>query len=134
MNMLGEIIDLQSLEDSRGGLVVAETQRHIPFEVKRVYWIHGTQSGVERGFHAHKALRQVAVVVSGSCYMVLDDGIDQATVHLNSPTQGVLIGPRVWHVMSNFSKDCVLLVFADMHYDELDYIRSYDEFTSWISK
>ena len=134
MNMLGEIIDLQSLEDSRGGLVVAETQRHIPFEVKRVYWIHGTQSGVERGFHAHKALRQVAVAVSGSCYMVLDDGIDQATVHLNSPKQGVLIGPRVWHVMSNFSKDCVLLVFADMHYDELDYIRSYDEFTSWISK
>lgn len=126
--MLGEIINLQTLGDSRGGLVVAEAQRHIPFEIKRVYWIHGTQAGVERGFHAHKALKQVAVAVSGACDMVLDDGSRQLTVHLNSPAKGVSIGSGVWRVIKNFTPDCVLLVFADTHYDEADYIRDYNEF------
>jgi dTDP-4-dehydrorhamnose 3,5-epimerase-like enzyme len=126
--MLGEIINLQALGDSRGGLVVAEAQRHIPFEIKRVYWIHGTQAGVERGFHAHKALKQVAVAVSGACDMVLDDGSRQLTVHLNSPAKGVRIGSGVWRVMKNFTPDCVLLVFADNFYDEADYIRDYEGF------
>ena len=128
MNVLGEIINLQALGDARGGLVVAEAQRHIPFEIRRVYWIHGTQAGVERGFHAHKALKQVAVAVSGACDMVLDDGSRQLTVHLNSPAKGVRIGSGVWRVMKNFTPDCVLLVFADTHYDEADYIRDYNEF------
>lgn len=130
---LGEYIELQALGDSRGGLVVAEAQRHIPFEVKRVYWIHGTQSGVERGFHAHKALHQVAVAVSGSCDMILDDGKTQETVRLDSPEKGVLVGPGVWHYMKNFTADCVLLVFADAHYDESDYIRDYDAFLASVS-
>ena len=132
--MLGEIINLQSIGDSRGGLVVAEAQRHIPFEIKRVYWIHGTQSGVERGFHAHKALRQLAVAVSGSCEMVLDDGASTASVTLEASDQGVVIGPGVWRVMKNFSPDCVLLVFADAHYDEADYIRDYYEFLDTVNR
>ena len=126
--MLGEIINLQALGDSRGGLVVAEAQRHIPFEVKRVYWIHGTQVGVERGFHAHKALRQVAVAVSGACEMVLDDGTETASVILEASDQGVVIESGVWDYMKNFTPACVLLVFADAHYDEADYIRDYHEF------
>ena len=126
--MLGEIINLQALGDSRGGLVVAEAQRHIPFEVKRVYWIHGTQVGVERGFHAHKALRQVAVAVSGACEMVLDDGTETASVTLEASDRGIVIEPNMWHYMKNFTPDCVLLVFADAHYDEADYIRDYNEF------
>ena len=126
--MLGEIINLQTLGDSRGGLVVAEAQRHIPFEIKRVYWIHGTQSGVERGFHAHKALRQVAVAVSGACEMVLDDGKDTASVTLEASDQGVVIEPGVWHYMKEFTPDCILLVFADNYYDEADYILDYEEF------
>lgn len=131
--MLGEVINLQSLGDSRGGLVVAEAQRHIPFEVKRVYWIHGTQSGVERGFHAHKALRQVAVAVSGACEMVLDDGQETASVTLEASDQGVVIEPGVWHYMKNFTSDCVLLVFADAYYNENDYIRDYEEFKIFIT-
>lgn len=126
--MLGEIINLQARGDARGGLVVAEAQRHIPFGIKRVYWIHGTQAGVERGFHAHKALRQVAVAVSGSCEMVLDDGSNTENILLDSPARGVRIEAGVWHVMKNFTPDCVLLVFADAHYDETDYIRDYREF------
>ena len=126
--MLGGIINLQTLGDSRGGLVVAEAQRHIPFEIKRVYWIHGTQADVERGFHAHKALRQVAVAVSGSCDIILDDGKTQVSVSVDEPSRGLLIGPGVWRVMKNFTSACVLLVFADAHYDEADYIRDYNEF------
>jgi adenosylhomocysteinase len=66
--------------------------------------------------------------------MILDDGAEPVTVRLDSPDEGVLVRPRVWHYMKNFSKDCVLLVFADAHYDESDYIRNYDAFTGWISK
>ena len=134
MNVLGEIINLQALGDARGGLVVAEAQRHIPFEIRRVYWIHGTQAGVERGFHAHKALKQVAVAVSGACDMVLDDGNSQETVRLDSPEKGIFIGPGLWRVMKNFTSDCVLLVFADAYYDEVDYIRDYVGFIEFKKK
>lgn len=126
--MIVETVELQALGDARGGLVVAEAQKNIPFEIKRVYWIRGTKLGVERGFHAHKDLRQVAVAVSGSCEMILDDGEQSEVVLLNSPAEGVLIRPLVWHYMRNFTEDCVLLVFADDCYDESDYIRSYQEF------
>lgn len=122
------------LGDERGHLISIESNQSIPFEIKRIYYIYETKSGVQRGFHAHKALQQVAVVVSGSCDMLLDDGKEQTTVHLNSPMEGVFIGPGMWRVMSNFSKNCVLMVLADAHYDESDYIRDYDIFTSWISK
>ena len=127
------IINFKPLGDDRGHLVAVESGNSIPFDIQRVYYIYETAEGVDRGFHAHKALQQVAVAISGSCDMVLDDGNDKVTVHLNSPTEGVLIGPGMWRVMNNFSKDCVLLVFADAHYDEADYIRNYDKFTSWIS-
>lgn len=128
------IIHFKSLGDDRGHLVAVESGNSIPFDIQRVYYIYETAEGVDRGFHAHKALQQVAVAISGSCDMVLDDGADKVTVHLNSPTEGLFIGPGMWRVMSNFSKDCVLLVFADAHYDESDYIRDYDAFIAWISK
>ena len=128
------IIHFKPLGDDRGHLVVVESGKSIPFDIQRVYYIYETAEGVDRGFHAHKALNQVAVALSGSCDMVLDDGTDKVTVHLSSPTEGVLIEPGMWHYMSNFSKDCVLLVFADAHYDESDYIRDYDAFIGWISK
>lgn len=124
-----ETIKLQSRGDARGALAIAEAKKDIPFSIQRVYWIYGTQAGVERGFHAHKSLQQVAIAVSGSCDMVLDDGQSQATVCLDSPEEGVLIPPKIWHYMKNFSTDCVLLVFADAHYDEADYIRDYHDFT-----
>ena len=111
-----------------------EAEQTVPFQVRRVYYIFGTEEGIERGFHVHKALNQVAVAVAGSCDMVLDDGHSINTIHMSSPIEGVLIPPNIWHYMKNFSPDCVLVVLADTHYDEADYIRDYDEFTSWISK
>jgi dTDP-4-dehydrorhamnose 3,5-epimerase-like enzyme len=123
-----KLINFTPLGDSRGSLVVLEAHKTVPFEVKRVYYIFGTQAGVSRGFHAHHALQQVAVCVSGKCRMVLDDGQRREDVWLDSPTKGLLIGDLIWREMHDFSPDCVLLVLASQHYDESDYIRSYDDF------
>jgi dTDP-4-dehydrorhamnose 3,5-epimerase-like enzyme len=122
------MIPFPPLGDDRGSLVALEAHKTIPFDVKRVYYIFGTKLGVSRGFHAHRALRQVAVCVTGKCRMVLDDGHHREDVWLDSPTKGLLIGNLVWREMHDFSPDCVLLVLASEYYNEADYIRSYTEF------
>jgi dTDP-4-dehydrorhamnose 3,5-epimerase-like enzyme len=121
-------ISFRSLGDERGSLVALEALRTVPFEVKRVYYIFGTQPGVSRGYHAHRALQQVAVCVTGKCRIVLDDGTRREDAWLDSPTNGLFIGGLVWREMHDFSTDCVLLVLANEYYNETDYIRSYDEF------
>lgn len=121
-------VDFPPLGDDRGSLVALEAGKTVPFDIKRVYYIFGTQSGVARGFHAHKNLKQVAVCVTGKCRMILDDGVTREEAWLDSPIKGLLISDLVWREMHDFSEDCVLLVLASEHYDETDYIRSYDEF------
>jgi dTDP-4-dehydrorhamnose 3,5-epimerase-like enzyme len=121
-------ISFPPLGDDRGSLVALEVHKTVPFDIKRVYYIFGTQVGVSRGFHAHRRLQQVAVCVTGKCRMVLDDGQRREEVWLNSPTKGLLIGDLIWREMHDFSPDCVLLVLASEHYDETDYIRSYEDF------
>ncbi|ATG74613.1 dTDP-6-deoxy-3,4-keto-hexulose isomerase [Zobellella denitrificans] len=121
-------IPFPSLGDERGSLIALEAEKIIPFAIKRVYYIFGTQPGVARGFHAHKALKQVAVCVSGKCRMLLDDGKKKESVWLDSPSKGILINDFIWREMHDFSSDCVLLVLASEHYDEMDYIRNYDSF------
>jgi len=123
-----QLIDFQILGDNRGSLVALETSKEIPFNIKRVYYIFDTKVKVARGFHAHKALKQVAVCVSGSCRFVLDDGRKKEEVVLDSPNQGLFIEHMVWREMYDFSEDCVLLVLASEHYDEADYIRDYGGF------
>lgn len=128
-------IDFQSLGDSRGSLVALEIgmEKAVPFDIKRVYYIYQTGTGVSRGFHAHRNLKQVAICVAGKCRMVLDDGRSREEIWMSSPTRGLLIESMVWREMHEFSDDCVLLVLASEHYDENDYIRSYDSFISEIS-
>lgn len=116
------------LGDERGSLVALEADNTVPFDIKRVYYIFGTQAGVSRGFHAHKNLKQVAVCITGKCRMILDDGKERVETWLDSPTKGLFINDLVWREMHDFSEDCVLLVLASEHYDESDYIRNYDEF------
>lgn len=128
MLSLIQIVHFPPLGDERGSLVALEAHKTVPFDVKRVYYIFGTQEGVSRGFHAHRALQQVAVCVTGKCRILLDDGQRSEEVWLDSPTKGLLIGDLVWREMHDFSVDCVLLVLASEHYDETDYIRSYDAF------
>lgn len=122
------IIPLQAHGDDRGSLIALEEGKNIPFPVKRVYYLFKTKEGVRRGFHAHKALKQVAIAVRGSCRFALDDGNEQVEVLLDNPAQGLLIESFIWHEMYDFSEDCVLMVLADQLYDESDYIRDYDIF------
>ncbi|BBI60612.1 hypothetical protein HSBAA_19180 [Vreelandella sulfidaeris] len=103
MSGLVKLIDLLSLGDDRGSLVALEANKTVPFDIKRVYYIFGTKAEVARGFHAHKALKQVAVCVTGSCRMVLDNGKHKETVWLDSPTKGLVIEDLVWREMHDFS-------------------------------
>tara|TARA_R110002096_G_scaffold257898_1_gene451494 strand:+ start:1806 stop:2228 length:423 start_codon:yes stop_codon:yes gene_type:complete len=127
-------IDLPQLGDARGSLVALEGNETVPFDIKRVYCLFGTLPDGSRGFHAHKALKQVAVCVTGKCKMVLDNGIDKAEVWLDSPTKGLFINDMIWREMHEFSPDCVLLVLASEHYDESDYVRDYEKFQELARK
>ena len=121
-------VDFQILGDERGSLVALETDRAVPFEIKRVYYIYRTAENVSRGFHAHRNLKQVAICVAGRCRMVIDNGYVREDTWLDCPTKGLLIESMVWREMHDFSPDCVLLVLASEHFDEFDYIRNYETF------
>lgn len=118
--------------DDRGSLVAIEAMRDVPFPIVRVYYLFGTLPHVARGFHAHRALRQFAVCVAGSCNMILDNGRDRTTVRLDDPAIGLMIEPAVWHEMHDFAPGTVLMVLADQPYDESDYIRDYDAFLTFL--
>jgi dTDP-4-dehydrorhamnose 3,5-epimerase-like enzyme len=123
-----KFIQLQKHGDERGSLIALEDQKNVPFTIRRVYYLFGTKEGVRRGFHAHKNLTQLIIAVRGSCRFLLDDGLEQITLTLDNPAQGLIVPPMMWREMYDFSEDCVLMVLADSHYDETDYVRSYDDF------
>ncbi|MDY0328700.1 MAG: FdtA/QdtA family cupin domain-containing protein [Arcobacteraceae bacterium] len=123
-----ELLDFKTLGDERGSLIAIEEGYNTPFEIKRVYYIFDTKEGIERGFHAHINLKQIAIAVKGSCTFVLDNGIKKDEMKLTNPNQGLLIEGLIWREMKDFSPDCVLVVLASEHYDESDYIRDYDRF------
>ena len=130
---LANILEFQSNGDDRGSLVALESYKNIPFDIKRVYYIFDTKSGVVRGLHAHKDLSQVMVCLKGSCRVVLDNGSIKEQVVLDSPNKGLLLDSMIWREMHDFSEDCALLVLANEHYDESDYIRDYDEFLKKVN-
>lgn len=123
-----KILNFRVHGDHAGSLVALEKGDDFPFEIKRVYYVWGTDKDTVRGKHAHKKLEQVIVCVSGNCDFILDDGNNRELVHLSDPTQGLYIGNNIWREFTNFSKDCVVMVLASEHYDETDYIRDYNEF------
>lgn len=125
-----KIVDFDVIGDDRGSLVSLEQNENVPFDVKRVYYIFDTASGVSRGYHAHKNLEQILICVSGSCRVVLDDGVERKSLTLNTPSKGLYIGNYLWREMHDFSDNCVLMVLASEKYDESDYIRSYEDFLS----
>ncbi|NHB96451.1 sugar 3,4-ketoisomerase [Photorhabdus stackebrandtii] len=125
-----KLIDFKTLGDERGQLISLEANKNIPFEIKRVYYIFNTKSGVSRGFHAHKELKQVLFAVKGSCRILLDDGKATEDMILDQPQKGILIDSFIWREMHDFSEDCVLVVLANQHYDESDYIRDYKAFSN----
>ena len=123
-----KIINFKTLGDDRDSLIAVEEGYNAPFEIKRVYYIFDTKQGVERGFHAHKKLKQLCIAVKGSCTFVLDNGSSKKEIVLNNPNQGLFIEGLIWREMKNFSSDCALVVIASEHYDESDYIRDYINF------
>lgn len=123
-----ELIKFKTFVDERGSLVAVEKGNNSPFEIKRVYYIFDNKDGVDRGFHAHINLSQIAIAIAGSCTFVLDDGKSRKEVVLDNPSHGLLIEGLVWREMKNFSQNCVLIVLASDEYDEDDYIRDYEAF------
>ncbi len=128
-------IHLQHVDDAAdGSLTIAEQDRTIPFPIKRVYYITRlSNADAVRGKHAHKSLQQAIFCINGSFRLELDDGFLQASLILDRPDRGVYLGPHLWHVMRDFSPDCVILVLASAPYDETDYLRSYDEFLAYVA-
>ena len=116
------------LGDYRGQLVALEENRNIPFDLKRVFYIFGTQEGVSRGNHSHYKTKQFLVAVNGSCKVTLDDGYNKETFNLNKPNLGLFQDALIWGTMHDFSSDCVLMVLANEYYDASDYITDYDKF------
>lgn len=127
------LIKFQSHGDERGSLVALEDHKNIPFIIKRVYYLFNTKSDVRRGFHAHKELKQLAIVLKGSCRFLLDDGNEKIDIFLDNPEQGLYIDSFIWREMYDFSEDCVLMVLADSFYDEDDYVREYEEFKKMVN-
>lgn len=122
------IVELPKIQDPRGNLTFIENSRHIPFDIKRVYYLYDVPGGSDRGSHAHKQLHQFIVAMSGSFDVVLDDGRQKKRFHLNRSHYGLYVCPMMWRYLDNFSSGSVCLVLASEKYSENDYIRNYDEF------
>jgi hypothetical protein len=117
-----------------GNLFIAEAGKQVPFEIKRVYFINTLANPKAiRGKHAHRELQQAIFCINGSFTLHLDDGATKQRLLLNDPSCGVLLGRMLWHTMTAFSYDCVILVLASDHFDEADYIRSYEQFCQDVS-
>ncbi|OHA02727.1 MAG: hypothetical protein A3J58_02595 [Candidatus Sungbacteria bacterium RIFCSPHIGHO2_02_FULL_52_23] len=117
-----------------GMLYAAEAEREIPFAIKRVYFMNGMPPDAVRGNHAHRTLTQIIFAAGGSFTLALDDGATKQTIKMSDPSCGIILGPHLWATMSEFSKDCVILIFADDYYDESEYIRDYAEFLEAIKQ
>lgn len=122
------IIDLPRIADARGNLTFIEGQNHIPFDIKRVYYLYDVPGGSDRGEHAHKNLHQFMVCMSGSFDVCLDDGFESKLIQLNRSYFGIYICPMIWRYLDNFSSGAVCMVLASEPYDEADYIRDRDEY------
>lgn len=123
-----KIIELPKITDPRGNLSFIEGGQHIPFDIKRVYYLYDVPGGSDRGSHAHKKLHQFIVAMSGSFDVVLDDGKEKKRFHMNRSHYGLYVCPMMWRDLDNFSSGAVCMVLASKRYDETDYIRDYEQF------
>jgi dTDP-4-dehydrorhamnose 3,5-epimerase-like enzyme len=126
------IIKLPKVTDVRGNLTFIEGMRHIPFPIKRIYYLYDVPGGVSRGGHAHKKLQQLILAVAGSFDITLDDGESKKTYSLNRADCGLYIQRGIWRTLDNFSSGAVCLVLTSEFYDENDYLREYKSFLEYI--
>lgn len=128
------LIFFPKISDVRGNLSVIEENTHVPFTIKRVYYLYDVPSGATRGGHAHKTLSQVVIALSGSFDVVLDDGREKKTFFLNRPHYGLYIPPGIWREIENFSSNSVALSLVSDFYKEEDYVRDYDTFKKMVGE
>ena len=126
------LIELPKISDPRGNLSFIESGRHIPFDIKRVFYLYDVPGGETRAGHALKGTEQFIIAASGSFDLIIDDGKERKTIPLNRSWKGVLVSPMVWRELVNFSSAGVCLVLASNYYDEGEYIRDYQEFLSAV--
>jgi dTDP-4-dehydrorhamnose 3,5-epimerase-like enzyme len=123
-----KLIELPKIEDERGNLSFIEEKTHIPFEIKRSYWIYDVPGGETRGGHAYRELQEFIVALSGSFDVVLDDGRNKKVYSLNRSYYGLYVPKMIWRSLENFSTNSLCLILASGHYNENDYIRNYVDF------
>lgn len=122
------LIDLPRIGERRGSLTPIYGGEHVPFSIRRVYYLYDIPGGAERGGHAHWKLQQLIVSVLGSFDVLLDDGREKKRINLSRPYCGICVPTLIWRELENFSSGGICLVLASLPYDETDYIRSYQDF------
>jgi len=132
--MLYKSIKFKELGDHRGKLVVVESNKDIPFDIKRIFYIYGTDSSAVRGQHANRNSEFVFINVAGSSKVRITDGTHEEVVVLDQPGAGIYMPKMIWKEMFDFSPDSVLLVLSNTHYDGAEYIRDYDEYLKIVKK
>ena len=130
----GRLMNLPKIADSRGNLSFAENQSHLPFEIKRAYWIYDVPGGTDRGGHAYAENTEFVIALSGSFDVLLDNGEHVEKFSLNRSYYGLLIPKMMWRTMVNFSTNSLALVLSSTEYSESDYIRDYQEFLKVVRK
>jgi len=128
-----KIIDLPKITDDRGNLTFVEEHNHIPFEIKRIYFIYDVPGGEARGGHAYKELEEVFIAISGSFDLNLDDGSQKKKINLNRSYKAVYVPKGLWRKLDNFSTNSLCLVLASTVYNGDDYIRDYENFIKFIN-
>ena len=122
------LIELPKIADPRGNLTFIEGGNHVPFDIRRVYYLYDVPGGATRAAHGHRALSQLRIAMSGSFDVTLDDGQPKHKFHLNRSYFGLYIPPMIWRDLDNFSSGSVCMVLASQPYDESDYFRDYQKF------
>ncbi|MCR4618684.1 MAG: FdtA/QdtA family cupin domain-containing protein [Lachnospiraceae bacterium] len=129
-----KLLQFPDLGDERGNLVVVEGGMQIPFDIKRIFYIYGSDDSVVRGQHANLKSEFVLINVAGTSKVKVDDGKETGVIELNQPRMGVYLPKMLWKEMYDFSPDSVLLVLSNEHYDGNEYIRDYNEYLKIIGK
>lgn len=127
-----KIVDLPKITDHRGNLTFIESGRHVPFDIKRTYYLYDVPGGAARAAHGHRNLHQLMISMSGSFDVTLDDGHEKKVFQLNRSYYGLYIPPMMWRDLDNFSSGAVCMVLASDYYDESDYFRNYNEFLAAV--
>lgn len=127
------VMQLSKITNRAGNITIIESNKNVPFSLRRAFYLYDIPGGESRGGHAHREFYQFVVAASGCFSVMLDDGINKKVVKLDHPNYGLLITPGIWGDLFEFSSGAICLVLTSHKYDELDYLRTYNEFKQWKS-